>query len=72
MLLDGGTRTGRGYMGFVSMVPHLTQGDTQITAVVQPRDDRGRVGRGSVQSFRSVLSSMLRWLQGRPGTVAVW
>ena len=39
MLLDGGTRTGRGYVGFVAMVPCLPQGDTQITAVVQPRDD---------------------------------
>lgn len=34
---------------------------------VQPRDDGGPVGGECVQSFRSVLSSMLRWLQGRPG-----
>lgn len=34
---------------------------------VQPRDDGGPVGGGCIQSFRSVLSGMLRWLQGRPG-----
>ena len=28
LLLDGGTRAGRGYMGFVAMVSCLTQGDT--------------------------------------------
>lgn len=28
LLLDGGTRAGRGYMGFVAMVSLLTQGDT--------------------------------------------
>ena len=65
LLLDSGTEAGRGYVGFIAMVPHLTQGNIQMA--IQAREDRGCVGGGSVQSLRSVPSSMLRWLQGRLG-----
>ena len=49
LLLDGGTRAGRGYVGFVAVVvPPDTARHTQMTVTGQPRDGGGCMGGGSV------------------------
>ena len=56
-------------MTLLCLAPGLTQGDTQMA--LQPSSDGGLMGGGSVQSFRSVPSSMLDGSKAGRVTVAV-